>query len=362
MKIAVKGPDVNESDLNFSVTKDGGIRFGLGGIKGVGEAAVEGIVAEREKNGPYKDIYDFVERVNLSQVNRRTLESLAIAGAFDSFKDLKRSQFIELCEGENISFSEALGKYGQRMKSGGNVGANSLFGDTVQVAVKKPQPSPCEEWSDLIRLNKEKELVGIYLSAHPLDQYKLEINTYCNATMAEMSANDESLRNKNELRLAGIVTAAAERTTKTGNPWGQLTVEDFSGSHQFAMFSKDYMQYKSFFSTGYAVLIKGKMQARYNNPEEFEFRISSIEFLSDMKDKMLNSITLSLPVTDISQSVISMLHKISASNKGHSTLEFNIYDPKTNVKIKMRSRSCRVRIDNSLISELDRQNINYEIK
>ena len=362
MKIEVKGPDINEFDLDFSVTKGGGIRFGLGGIKGVGEAAVEGIVAEREKNGPYKDIYDFVERVNLTQVNRRTLESLAIAGAFDSFKDLKRAQFLELCEGDNITFSEALGKYGQKMKSGGNVGANSLFGDTVQVAVKKPQPSPCDEWNDLIRLNKEKELVGIYLSAHPLDQYKLEIETYCNATMAQMAANDETLRSKSELRLAGIVTAAAERTTKTGNPWGQLTVEDFSGSHQFAMFSKDYMTYKSFFTTGYAVLIKGKMQARYNNPNEFEFRVSSIEFLSDMKDKMLNAITLSLPVNEISPGVISMLHRISASNKGHSTLEFNIYDPKTNVKIKMHSRSCRVRIDNSLISELDRQNINYEIK
>jgi DNA polymerase-3 subunit alpha len=248
------------------------------------------------------------------------------------------------------------------MKSGGNGTANSLFGDTVQVVVKKPQPKNCEEWSDIVRLNKEKELVGIYLSAHPLDQYKLEINNYCNATMAEMAANDDSLKSKNELRLAGIVTGAAERTTKTGNPWGQLTVEDFSGSYQFALFSKDYMQFKSFFTTGYSVLIRGKMQPKYNNPAEMDFRIQSIEFLSDMKDKMLNSITLSLPVNEINTNVMDLLHKISSSNKGHSTLAFNIFDPKTNVKIRMHSRSCRVKIDNALISELNRQNITYEIK
>ena len=330
MKIEVKGPDINESDLDFSVTKNNGIRFGLGGIKGVGEAAVEGIVAEREKNGPYKDIYDFVERVNLSQVNRRTLESLA--------------------------------KYGQKIKSGGNTSGNSLFGDTVQVEVKKPMPKNCDEWNDLVRLNKEKELVGIYLSAHPLDQYKIEIETYCNATMAEMAANDETLRTKNELRLAGIVTGAAERTTKTGNPWGQLTVEDFSGSYQFALFSKDYIQYKSFFTAGYAVLIKGKMQARYNNPNEFEFRISNMELLSDVKDKMLNSITITLPVTDLSDRLVKVLQKISTSNKGNSTLAFNIFDPKTNIKIKMHSRSHRVKIDNGLISELNSQNISYEIR
>ena len=143
---------------------------------------------------------------------------------------MKRSQFLEPCEGDVISFSEALGKYGQKIKSGGNTSGNSLFGDTVQVEVKKPMPKNCDEWNDLVRLNKEKELVGIYLSAHPLDQYKIEIETYCNATMAEMAANDETLRTKNELRLAGIVTGAAERTTKTGNPidggglFGQLSV------------------------------------------------------------------------------------------------------------------------------------------
>ena len=180
--------------------------------------------------------------------------------------------------------------------------------------------------------------------------------------MAEMAANDETLRTKNERRLAGIVTGAAERTTKTGNPWGQLTVEDFSGSYQFALFSKDYIQYKSFFTAGYAVLIKGKMQARYNNPNEFEFRISNMELLSDVKDKMLNSITITLPVTDLSDRLVKVLQKISTSNKGNSTLAFNIFDPKTNIKIKMHSRSHRVKIDNGLISELNSQNISYEIR
>jgi DNA polymerase-3 subunit alpha len=362
MKIDVKGPDINESDLNFSVTKDGGIRFGLGGIKGVGEAAVENIVAEREKNGPYKDIYDFVERVNLSQVNRRTLESLAFAGSFDSFTGLKRSQFLEIAEGDTVSFSEALCKYGQKLKTGGNSSSNSLFGDIVKVEIKKPQPKNCEEWNDLTRLNKEKDLVGIYLSAHPLDQYKLEINNYCNATMAEMAANEESLKTKNEIRLAGIVTACSEKTTKTGNPWGQLTVEDFSGSHQFALFSKDYMQYKSFFQNGYSVLIRGKMQPKYNNPAEMDFRIQSIELLSDVKDKMLNSITLNLPINEISENTVNLIHSLSSRSKGQCTLSFNIFDPKTKVQVKMHSRSYRVKVDSAFISELDRENIQYSIK
>ena len=360
MKIDVKGPDINESDLNFSVTKDGGIRFGLGGIKGVGEAAVEGIVAEREKNGPFKDIYDFVERVNLSQVNRRTIESFAIAGAFDSFKDLKRSQFLEPIEGDTMTFSEALGKYGQKMKAGGDTGGNSLFGGTIEVNVKKPQPKNCDEWSDLVRLNKEKELVGIYLSAHPLDPYRIEIENYCNATMAQM-ADLTSLQTLKEVRVAGIVTGAAERTTKTGNPWGQLTVEDFDGSFAFPMFSKDYLKYKSFFTVNYAVLIRGNIQPRYNNPAEFEFKIQSIELLEDAKKKMLNSITLNIPISDLNTEMMGSIKEI-AQRKGDYSLKFQFFDPKTKVAIRMGSRSYKIKIDNDLISRLKDQQIDYQIK
>ncbi len=359
MKINVKGPDINESDLNFSVTKDGGIRFGLGGIKGVGEAAVEGLVAEREKNGPFKDIYDFVERVNLSQINRRTMESLAIAGAFDTF-GLKRSQFLEPAEGDTVTFSEALSKYGQKIKSGGNTAGNSLFGGTIEVSVKKPTPRNCEEWSDLVRSNKEKELVGIYLSVHPLDAYRIEIESYCNANLSQF-ADLSVLKDKKDLRVAGIVTGAVEKTSKSGNPWGQLTVEDFSGSHSFALFSKDYLKFKNFFTVNYAVLIRGNVQLRYNSTTEYEFKIQSIELLEDVKDKMLNSITLKIPINDLNTNMIGSLKELAGRKGGHS-LKFQFYDPNSKVSIRMGSRTYRVKIDSDMISKLKDEQIEYEIK
>ena len=322
---------------------------------------MEGIVAEREKNGPFKDIYDFVERVNLSQVNRKTIESLALAGAFDSFEGLKRSQFLEPIIGDSITFSEALGKYGQKIKSGGNTTGNSLFGGAVEIEVKKPMPANCEEWSDLVRLDKEKELVGIYLSAHPLDRFRLEIETGCNATMEQLADLSQFGTRNGETRVAGIVTNAAERTTKTGNPWGQLTVEDFSGSYSFALFGKDYMTFKPYFIKGMAVLIKGKVQGRFNNPNELEFKISSIDLLDDVKDKLVHGITLKVPITDIDTSFMQSILSIS-DQKAQGQLNFEIFDPKNEkIRIKMHSRTHRVNINNELISNLKRQQIEYMV-
>ena len=359
MKINVKGPDINESDLNFAVTHDYGIRFGLGGIKGVGNGAVEAIVSEREKNGPFKDIYDFAERVNLSQVNRRTIENLALAGAFDTFPEIKRCQWLELAEGDTVTFSEALSKYGQKMQMDQSGVQNSLFGETVKVEVKKPKPIACEDWSDLVKLNKERDLVGIYLSAHPLDTYRIEIENYCNATLEEF--NDFNNLKGKDLKVAGIVSAVEERTTKTGKPWGSLTVEDFSGSYRFALFSKDYLDYKKYFTLGYALLIKGKIQSRFNNPDELEFKIQSIDLLSDVKDKMLSSITLKIPINDLNDNMMKCIKNIT-NKKGDSNLGFQIYDPKSKVSVRMHSRTYRVKIDKDLITSLKNEQIEYQIQ
>jgi DNA polymerase-3 subunit alpha len=260
-----------------------------------------------------------------------------------------------------MTFSEALGKYGQKMKSGGDTSGNSLFGASIKVDVKKPQPKNCDEWADLVRLNKEKELVGIYLSAHPLDPYKIEIENYCNATMEQM-ADLEQLKSKaNDIRLAGIVTNAAERTSKSGNPWGQLTVEDFSGSYAFAFFSKDYLQYKSFFTSGYAVLIRGKIQPKYNNPSEYDFRVQSMELLNDARTKMLNSITLTIPINDLNSNMLGSICEI-AHRKGDYPLKFQIFDPRTKVAVRMGSRSYKIKIDTDLISRLKEENIEYHIQ
>ncbi|MCQ2973991.1 MAG: DNA polymerase III subunit alpha [Bacteroidales bacterium] len=359
MKIEVKGPDVNESELNFSVTKDGGIRFGLGGIKGVGEAAVEAIVKEREKNGPYKDIYNFAERVNLSQVNRRTLENLALAGAFDSFNCITRTQFMGQALGENMTFSEALSKYGSRMQTDAGKVQNSLFGDTVVVEVKKPMPAPTEEWSNLVKLNKEKELVGIYLSAHPLDPYRLEIENYCNATCSELNEIN-NFKNK-DIKIAGIISAVESRTSKSGNPFGTFTLEDFSGGFKIVMFGKDYINYKQYFTVGYALLVKGKAMPKFNDPTDYEFKVQSIEMLNDVKDKMLNGITLKMPISDLNSEMIQRIKKLT-ERKGSSQLGFQFFDPKNSrISIKMHSRSYRIKIDNDLITKLKDEQIEYSI-
>ncbi len=360
MKIDVKGPDVNESELNFTVGHDNSIRFGLGGIKGVGEGAVEAIINEREKNGPFKDLFDFAERVNLSQVNRRTLENLALAGAFDSISGINRSQFLEPSAGDpNMSFVEALSKYGQKIQQGAAQVQNSLFGDTVKVEIKRPAPTPCEEWSDLVRLNKEKELVGMYLSAHPLDGYRLEIENYCNTKLSELENLQEI--NGREVKCAGIITAVEERTGKTGKPFGFVTVEDFDGQYRFAFFGKNYLDYKKFFTVGWAVLIKGKTAPSWKDPEALDFNITSMDLLSDMKDKMLSKITLNLPINDLSPRLMKVIKSLG-ERKGDQLLEFTFTDPNTKIQVKMHSRSHRVKIDSDFIKELKEENIEYKIQ
>jgi len=359
MKIQVLGPDVNESELNFNVTNDNGIRFGLGGIKGVGEGAVEAIVSEREKNGPYKDMFDFAERVNLSQVNRRTLENLALAGAFDSISGLNRSQFFEPAVGDTITFIEALSKYGQKMQSGASQVQNSLFGDSIKVEVKRPEATKCEEWADLVRLNKEKELVGIYLTAHPLDGFRLEIENYCNTKLSELENLSEI--NGREVKCAGIITAVEERTGKTGKPFGFVTVEDFDGQYRFAFFGKNYLDYKKFFTVGWAVLIKGKAEPSWKDPTALDFNIQSMELLSEMQGKMLSKITLNLPIGDLNERTMRFLRGLS-ERKGDQLLEFTFHDPKTKIQVKMHSRSHRIKIDSALISDLKNENIEYKIQ
>lgn len=240
MGIQVLGPDVNESILKFSVDKQKNIRFGMGAIKGVGESAVQNIIEERKKNGPYQDLFDFVERVNLSACNKKNIESLALAGAFDNFHVQRESFFVDNGKGE--TFLDVLVRYGNKYQTDKATAANSLFGDENFVAIAKPEIPHAERWSDLERLNKEKDLVGIYLSAHPLDEYRIILQYVCNTGMVEL--NDKETLVGREVLAGGIVTGFREGTTKTGNPFGILKVEDFTGSGEIALFGQDYIEYR----------------------------------------------------------------------------------------------------------------------
>ncbi len=360
MGIKVLGPDVNESLMGFTVNQEGAIRFGLAAIKGVGEAAVLNIIEERQKNENYKNVYDFVERVNLSSVNKRTLENLVIAGAFDGFPAIKRHQYFGMLDKET-SFLEALLKYGNKRQNDSASNQNSLFGGGAEADIRKPEAPQCDEPSALERLNKEKEVVGIYLSAHPLDEYRIEISTVCNTSVAELQ--DLKTINGREIKIAGIVTSKIDKIDKNGKPYGDLTIEDYSGSYNLRFFNSDYMNFKKYFTEGYSLFLKGKSQPKYGSSDsELEFRVSSINLLSEVRERAIKSIALKIPVEQLNEKFITEISKITQNNKGNTTLEFLIFEPTTKIWVKMYSKNQKVMVNSTLIDFLEKEaKIEYKI-
>ena len=358
MGIQVLGPDVNESILKFSVDKQKNIRFGMGAIKGVGESAVQNIIEERKKNGPYKDLFDFVERVNLSACNKKNIESLALAGAFDNFHVQRESFFLDNGKGE--TFLDVLVRYGNKYQTDKATAANSLFGDENFVAIAKPEIPHAERWSDLERLNKEKDLVGIYLSAHPLDEYRIILQYVCNTGMAEL--NDKETLVGREVLAGGIVTGFREGTTKTGNPFGILKVEDFTGSGEIALFGQDYIEYSKYGKPGMYLLISGKMEARKYNDKIFDFRISSIKLLPNEKDKLIENIRITVPIHDLDEPMINELSTLIKNNPGNSLLYFRVVDGSNNIALNLFSQNVRLKITKELIDYLsESETIDFKI-
>ncbi len=358
MGIQVLGPDVNESILKFSVDKQKNIRFGMGAIKGVGESAVQNIIEERKKNGPYKDLFDFVERVNLSSCNKKNIESLALAGAFDNFHVQRESFFVDNGKGE--TFLDILVRYGNKYQTDKATAANSLFGDDNFVAIAKPEIPKAERWSDLERLNKEKELVGIYLSAHPLDEYRIILQYVCNTGMAEL--NDKESLIGREILAGGIVTGFREGTTKTGNPFGILKVEDFTGSGEIALFGQDYIEYSKYGKPGMYLLISGKMEARKYNDKIFDFRISSIKLLPNEKDKLIENIRITVPIHDLDEPMINELSTLIKNNPGNSLLYFRVVDGSNNIALNLFSQKVKLKITKELIDYLtESETIDFKI-
>ncbi len=355
MGMNVKGPDVNESYNKFTVNKKGEIRFGMAAIKGVGEAAVEAIVTERDTNGTFKDIYDFVERVNLQSVNKKNIEALAIAGAFDNF-GLKRAEFFGETDGS--TFIEQIVRYGNKLKSSESAGP-TLFGDTVEISVAKPEPPKVEKWPKLEMLNREKELVGIFLSAHPLDDFKLEMQ-FTSHPISELENLNDHLGK--EVKVGGMVASVEHRTTKTGKPFGTMTVEDYQGSYKFVFFSKDYSAYREYLMEGNTLYITGKVQQHPFREGELEYKITSINYLADIKDLKVKSLALKVSIDDLDEELISDIENIAETHKGNTDLEFLIWDPSTKVWVKMFSRNHKVEINDDLIARLqEKPQLEYKI-
>ncbi len=357
MGIQVLGPDVNESILKFSVDKNKNIRFGLGAVKGVGEAAVQNIIDER-KNGPYKNIFDFVERVNLTACNKKNIESLALAGAFDNFGIQREQFFAETGKGE--IFLETLVRYGNKYQTDRSTAANSLFGDDNFVAIAKPEIPPCERWSDLEKLNKEKELVGIYLSAHPLDEYRIILTYVCNTGMAEI-ADREALRGR-EMLLGGIVTGFREGMTKMGKPYGILKIEDFTGSGEIALFGNDYIEYGKYGKVGMYLLITARVEPRRWKEDELDFKIASVRLLQDEKDRLIERISITVPIHDLDEPTINELSVLIKTNPGHSLLYFKVIDGEHNISLNLFSQNIRLNVTRELIEFLqENENIDFKI-
>ena len=354
MGILVLGPDVNESFLKFSVDEHKNIRFGLAAIKGVGESAVTNIIDERKKNGHYKDIFDFVERINLSSCNRKTMESLALAGALDGFGIPRESYFAN--NGKDETFMDILLRYGNKYQMDKSSSAASLFGDDNFVAIAKPEVPHCERWSDLERLNKEKELVGIYLSAHPLDEYRIILNYVCNTGMTELEDKD-SLAERGDILLGGIVTGFREGMTKTGKPYGILRLEDFTGSGEIALFGQNYIDYAKYGKEGMYLLISGKMEARKYKENVFDFNIASIKLLQDEKDKLIENISITLPIHDLDEQTVNELTTIIHNNPGNSLLYFKVVDGNNNISLNLFSRSVRLTVTKELVDYLTENEI-----
>ncbi len=352
MGVKVLGPDVNESNLKFSVNYHGDIRFGLGAIKGVGESAVQSILEERRKNGEFKNIFDFVQRVNLSACNRKNIENLALAGGFDSFPGIKREDFF-VKNAKDESFSDILVRYGNKYQLDKAAAANSLFGGEHEVEVATPEIVPAPSWSDLERLNKERDLVGIYLSAHPLDEFAVILENVCNVRMAELT--DLTPLQNHDLVLGGIVTGVREGYTKTGKPYGIAKVEDYSGTAEFAFFGNEWVEKKNFFMEGMFLFMKGKCQPKQWKQEEWEVKINSIELLPEVKEKVVEKLTVTAPLSAIDDQLIMEFSSLVKDSPGNAELHFLVRDEDGQMYVNLMSRTMKISVQKELVNYLKNQ-------
>ncbi|MDQ6482260.1 DNA polymerase III subunit alpha [Dyadobacter sp. LHD-138] len=352
--IRVLGPDINQSDRQFNATGIGEIRFGLAGVKGSGDAAVESIIEERDANGPFKDIFDFITRVNLRTVNKKTLESLAYAGGFDCFTDYHRAQYFATEIGGNGTFIEKLIRYANNYHTDNapNLFSNSGGGGDIS----KPKAVDMEPWEDLAKLRYEQEVVGFYISGHPLDTFRIELDNFCNGTLNELMVIPEGERAPKhfgkDISVGGIVTSVMERMSKNGNPFIIFKIEDYKGSIEMLLGGEDCVKFKNYLEIGRFLYIKGKIQNRWKQEDQFEFKISSIQLLTEIRDKMCRKIKVNLTLDQIDAEFITLLRETFSNNPGQCPVNMTVKDPETHLEVEMALRNYRVSPTNELFKTL----------
>ena len=359
MGIKTLGPDVNESRQKFSVNKQGAIRFGLAAIKGMGTAAAEAIIEEREKNGPYKDVFDLAQRVNLAACNRKCFESLVLSGGFDSFKIRREDYFGRNAKGD--VFLDTLVRYGQLYQQEKNAAQNSLFGGIDDVDIATPPIPVGEPWSSIEKLNRERDLVGIYLSAHPLDDYEVILKDMCNTHCSEL-ADKLELQKKQEVLLGGIVTMVKSKFTKTGKPCGFVTIEDFEGSGELAFFGEEWGKWKGMLVEGCTVLVKAQFVQRFRGSDMMEMRVTDIQYLQTAKDKMIERLTITVDAGKIDDTTVSDLVTVIKDCSGSTMLHFSVHDGESSRPFTLYSKAGKVDVCRKLISFIkDSEALGYKI-
>lgn len=341
MGLKVLGPDINESLKGFAVNQKGEIRFGLGGLKGVGEAAVESIIEERKKSGPFINIFDLIKRINQRTVNKKTLESLAYAGSFDCFPEHHRAQYFHVPADETVNGLERIIKFGQVIQAQSATSTNTLFGDLpTSMEIPPPRLPDCPHWSLIEQLTHEKEVTGMFLSGHPLDHYKFEMKHYGVTPVSELIEFRESFRLQTNpgrvFRIIGLIADAQHRIAKSGNKYGNFTIEDYSGKTEFVLFSEDYLKFSPYLQQGSTVLLNGYYKQRYNK-EDVEFKLMSVSLAETMKKTLTKQVSIAVNVQDIDPGMVNFMEKNIHRHPGSASLKFMLIEPKTNVKLSLVS-------------------------
>lgn len=357
MGINVLGPDVNESQVSFAVNKKGEIRFGLGAIKGVGENAVHELIAERDTNGPFSSIFDLTKRVSARSVSKKTLEGLAFAGAFDGFANVHRAQYFHPEEGDEPNLLEKAIRYANNAAANENANQQSLFGSSTAVTLAEPNIPTCEPWGLMRKLHKEKEVVGMYLSGHPLDDYKIEFKNFVNSNIADIEDKKGI-----DLSIAGVVIDCYEKISQKNNkPYGGFTIEDYSGSTRIMMWSEDYLKYRHLISMGQMLYLKGMMKPRFNSEDQFELKVNSMMLLADVREKMVTSLAITIKTEKIEKDFVQEFYQLLDHSKGTALLKFNVIDEKQKIVVSATSRRFKINFDNDTMKRFDELEIDYRI-
>ncbi|MCJ7467813.1 MAG: DNA polymerase III subunit alpha [Maribacter sp.] len=363
MGLEVLGPDVNESYYKFAVNRAGAIRFGMGAIKGVGRSAVETIVEHRKKDGPFKSVFDMAKRIDLRAANKKAFENLSVSGGFDSFGTTHRAQYYH-DDGDGITFLEKVIKYGAKFQESENSSQVSLFGEASEVQIPEPTVPPSEEWGTMEKLRREKEVVGIYISGHPLDDFKAEINAFCNASVSCATSLEDYL-NK-ELSFAGVITDVHHRVSKNGKGWALFSIEDYTDSFEFRIFGEEYLKYRHFLMINSFVYIKvfvreGWIDRETGKKGEPRLQFNSFMMLQEVMEAYAKKLTIKLNIDELKKENILNLKETLVAHKGEHPLNFVIYEMEDEIKVNLSSRKQKVQISSELLNTLEEKEVHYKL-